>query len=135
MQQTTLKILKFRILIRILFIFAPEMKQIIIKNVPNGYEMNVGSVGYFYFTLQELVEGFLYHVALGAVPFIDTKTISKILQACIQWNGNTDIVHEVLKRDERIKHLENVIRKERKMNEKLRSKLGMKKSDIEDDEE
>ena len=48
-----------------------EKLNVKVITAPNGYVLDIGSHGFFYFTLEELLKGFIYHVGfkeLGEVP-------------------------------------------------------------------
>lgn len=53
-----------------------------VKTIPNGYALDVDKTGYMYYTLAELVEGFLLHVGLGVVDYCDKETMHELITAC-----------------------------------------------------
>ena len=53
-----------------------------VKTIPNGYAMDVDKTGYMYYTLAELVEGFLVHVGLGVVDYCEKETMRDLITAC-----------------------------------------------------
>lgn len=71
-----------------------------IKVVPhrNGYDLTVGDeASYMYFTLAELIEGFMYHVGLDIVKFADEETIRNLILACATYPKEGDAIQAVAK--------------------------------------
>lgn len=65
---------------------------------PNGYDLTVGDeTSYMYFTLAELVEGFMYHVGLDIVKFADEETIRNLITACATYPKEGDAIQAVSK--------------------------------------
>ena len=65
---------------------------------PNGYDLSIGDeASYMYFTLAELVEGFMYHVGLDIVKFADEDTIHNLILACATYPKEGDAIQEVAK--------------------------------------
>lgn len=65
---------------------------------PNGYDLSIGDeASYMYFTLAELVEGFMYHVGLDIVKFADEDTIHNLILACATYPKEGDAIQAVAK--------------------------------------
>jgi hypothetical protein len=68
-----------------------------IETQKTGYSLTVGTSQYFYFTLDKLVGGFFYHVALGNIKAISVDYIEAILEAIPIWKKSKDSYHDIAK--------------------------------------
>lgn len=91
-----------------------------VVTVPNGYTLDIeigGHVqGYMYFTLTELLEGFMYHVGLQEFSPFGKADISVFLEAVSKWQDNEMLVKELLLKEREITLLKE---KETQLLEKL----------------
>jgi hypothetical protein len=69
----------------------PRLK-INVCTVPNGYSLTVGTNHYLYFTVEQLLAGFIYHVGLGENNFVSNEFISAIVEAAADWKSGGDFV-------------------------------------------
>lgn len=83
-----------------------KLVNIKIETRRNGYDMTVGEQGYFYFSLAELLEGFLYHVGLDIVKYADKNTIHDLILACATYPKEADAIKAVAKLKAQIEAME-----------------------------
>lgn len=69
----------------------PRLK-INVCTVPNCYSLTVGTHHYLYFTVEQLLAGFIYHVGLGENNFVSNEFISAIVEAAADWKSGGDFV-------------------------------------------
>lgn len=88
-----------------------KKKQLTIKliTVPNGYTLDMTmdgiSQGYMYFTLNELLEGFMYHVGLKEIGVINKDEINIFLTAITKWQDNKQLIVEKIQNEAEIAQL------------------------------
>lgn len=66
--------------------------KITVNTVPNGYSLIVDKKHYLYFTVGELIAGFIYHVGLGEPNFSKKEFIAAIVEAAADWKSGGDFV-------------------------------------------
>ena len=59
-----------------------------VETVPNGYALDVNDVRYMYFSTEELLQGFMYHVGFEELGTTNSKTISEFIAAAIEWRAD-----------------------------------------------
>ena len=63
--------------------------EVITRN--NGYSLNVGrKIKAMYFTEEELIAGFFYHVVLKEMDYMNTETIQHLMEAAAAWPTNEE---------------------------------------------
>lgn len=94
------------------------MKNISIKTVKSGYELKVDEESFFYFNIDALMEGFMYHVGLDENQAATKDKIHSFVNAAKDWrNDNGKSIKEFMKLKE-----ENVSLKTKIENYKKRIK-------------
>lgn len=73
-------------------------KRIKAETLPNGYSLEVDNVKYMYHTVDSLLEGFLYHVGLEELGYIDTAKINEFLTAAVVWRSDKKGISKQIKR-------------------------------------
>ena len=58
-----------------------EKLNVKVITAPNGYILDIGSHGFFYFTLDKLLEGFIYHIGFNELGEVSVDKIGGILEA------------------------------------------------------
>ena len=61
-----------------------EKTQIKLETLPNGYSLEVGNKKYMYFTLAELVSGFIVHVGMGIDDYMDKEELNDIVTVLLK---------------------------------------------------
>lgn len=74
-----------------------KLPEISIQKVPNGYILKAGESETLHYTVQQLVDGFMYHVGLDIAKYADRETISSLLTACSTWPKEGDAIMAVAK--------------------------------------
>ena len=67
---------------------AKKLKKIKIQTLPNGYALTVGEYEYMYFSIGELIEGFMYHVGFEEASYINNNEVRKYVQAAASWQAD-----------------------------------------------
>lgn len=114
----------------------PRLK-INVCTVPNGYSLTVGTNHYLYFTVEELVAGFIYHVGLGENNFVSNEFISAIVEAAADWKSGGDFVKKEAAKVISIEARVNDMKRQCKLltveNRNLKKLLQMKGVNVVDD--
>ena len=91
-----------------------------VATVSNGYTLDLTidgqKQGYMYFNVEELLEGFMYHVGLQEFSPFGKADISVFLEAVSKWQDNEMLVKELLLKEREITLLKE---KETQLLEKL----------------
>lgn len=78
-----------------------KIKAISVKTLPNGYELTFdgqkSSTGYFYFSSEELLEGFMLHIGLGMTESLKREEMDDFTKAVMHWNENSVCVKEIIR--------------------------------------
>lgn len=104
-----------------------------VATVSNGYTLDLTiegqKQGYMYFNVEELLEGFMYHVGLLEVSPYGKAEIREFLDAASKWQDNGLLVKELLQKTEEITFLkehetllEEQISQKRQQNERLKQR-------------
>ena len=71
-----------------------------IITVPNGYVLDIQKNGYvcgfFYFSLEKLLEGFIYRIGFKELGSVKVDKIGTILEAAAAWKDNATLVRRIL---------------------------------------
>lgn len=105
-----------------------------VATVPNGYTLSVDDNDYMYFSMAELLEGFMYHVGLEELAAIDEETMREFLTASIVWKDNGDTVKELLSVKEENESLRSMVGNLKKQNDTLRRRLKDEEQKDNDDD-
>ena len=111
-----------------------ELLNIKIQPLPNGYALTVGSEEYMYFTLEKLLEGFLYHVGLEELDEVDNETRRDIITASLTWKENGEAIKELIKQKKINEKLENANKRLQNNIKRLEMKFGKVTKNDDDDE-
>ena len=124
---------------------AQELLNIKIETLPNGYALTVVNNEYMYFTLENLTQGFLYHVCLGELGAASNEDIKTILDAAVAYradNGETaKKMTEIVSENERLttscENLKKNIERKKGFIKRLKDELknAKVKVDVPDDDE
>ena len=80
-----------------------------VATVSNGYTLDLTidgqKQGYMYFNVEELLEGFMYHVGLLEVSPYGKAEIREFLDAASKWQDNGLLVKELLQKTKEITFL------------------------------
>ena len=113
------------------------MKNISIKTVKSGYELNVDEESFFYFNIDALMEGFMYHVGLDENQAATKDKIHSFVNAAKDWrNDNGKSLKEFMKLKEENVSLETKIENYKKRIKNLQTynkKHGIVTEDTNDD--
>ena len=104
-----------------------------VATVSNGYTLDLTidgqKQGYMYFNVEELLEGFMYHVGLLEVSPYGKAEIREFLDAASKWQDNGLLVKELLQKTEEITFLkehetllEEQLSQKRQQNERLKQR-------------
>ena len=108
-------------------------KRIEIKTHRTGYELVIGKESYFYFSEQELLTGFIYHVGMGVKASAPTEKMERAIKLYQQDEG------KMAKRLDELTAAKRCIEKQTKTIQRAHNRLSYynKKYDkiFEDDEE
>lgn len=104
-----------------------------VATVSNGYTLDLTiegqKQGYMYFNVEELLEGFMYHVGLLEVSPYGKAEIREFLDAASKWQDNGLLLKELLQKTEEITFLkehetllEEQLSQKRQQNERLKQR-------------
>ena len=86
-----------------------EKLKVKVVTAPNGYVLDIGSHGYFYFTLDKLLEGFIYHIGFNELGEVSVDKIGDILEAAVKWKDNAKLVKQIVALEHENQALKQVI--------------------------
>lgn len=111
---------------------AKQLTNIKVETVPNGYALDVDDARYMYFNIEELLQGFMYHIGLEELGATSSKTMSEFIAASMEWRADEgETTKELLrlrKQNEALTSLCDNLRKQLK----LATAKTKPKADIED---
>ena len=104
-----------------------------VATVSNGYTLDLTidgqKQGYMYFNVEELLEGFMYHVGLLEISPYGKAEIREFLDVASKWQDNGLLVKELLQKTEEITFLkehetllEEQLSQKRQQNERLKQR-------------
>ena len=73
-----------------------EKLNVKVVTAPNGYALDIGCHGFFYFTIEELLKGFIYHVGFKELGEVSMDKISGIVGAAASWKDNAEVMEQVI---------------------------------------
>ena len=114
-----------------------EKLNVKVITAPNGYVLDIGSHGFFYFTLDKLLEGFIYHIGFNELGEVSVDKIGCILEAAVKWKDNAKLVKQIIALEHENQALKQVIssmdqdiESRKAYGKSLRDKLAEKSSRI-----
>lgn len=115
-----------------------EKLKISVQTLTNGYALTVDNNKYMYHSINGLLEGFMYHVGLEELGYIDNDNIKNFLTASVVWKAdNGETAKKMLKmkeeNDSLKKMCENYQIKIKRLEAKTKS-LNIKDDDEDDDD-
>ena len=76
-----------------------KLTNISIVTLPNGYALTFDGMrqpkGYMYFTLEELLKGFMIHIGCGKTDQLDMSNIDDFLDAVLAFKDKDDCIEEI----------------------------------------
>ena len=76
-----------------------KLTNISIVTLPNGYALTFDGMrqpkGYMYFTLEELLKGFMIHIGCGKTDQLDMSNIDDFLDAVLAYKDKDDCIEEI----------------------------------------
>ena len=111
--------------------------------LPNGYSLHLNGNNYMYFTKEELLEGFLYHVGLEEMECIERNKIKEFIDASIFWKENGKAIKEVVRLTKQVESFRSRAENDKWTIQRLKARVKelkehtgkkRKKSDSDDDD-
>ncbi len=119
-----------------------EKLNVKVITAPNGYVLDIGSHGFFYFSLQKLLEGFIYHVGFKEMGEVSQDKIGDIVEAALTWKDKVKLMKHLssLEHDKEalkftISSMEQEIESKKAYTKTLRERLAEKSERIKELEE
>ena len=122
-----------------------ELLNIKIQTLPNGYALDVEKQKYMYYSLDGLLEGFLYHAGLGEKPYCNKEFIKDFLATAVAWKtGDGDLAKKNIELADENKRLAYTIQTSKKTIKRLKERIkslgkdsneSLNEEDDEDEEE
>ncbi len=119
-----------------------EKLNVRIVTAPNGYALDIGGHGFFYFTLDKLLEGFIYHVGFKEMGEVSQDKIGDIVEAAATWKDKAKLMRHLssLEHDKEalkftISSMEQEIESKKAYAKTLRERLAEKSERIKELEE
>ena len=76
-----------------------KLPNVSVTTLPNGYALTFDGMrqpkGYLYFTLEDLLKGFMIHIGCGKTDQLDMSSIDDFLDAVLAFKGKEDCVEEI----------------------------------------
>lgn len=72
-----------------------DLKNIAVRTVSNGYILTVGTIDYMAFSIEQLVNCFFAHVAIGKKIFLDHETAEALVEAAATWKEKGGAIEAV----------------------------------------
>lgn len=66
-----------------------------IRTNQNGYSLRFGHQQYLYFTTEELINGFLYHVCCGEADYCSNEFAKEVLTSLAEMKPKSELVKEI----------------------------------------
>ena len=86
-----------------------HLPNITVETLPNGYALKFDGAkqpdGYFYFSPEKLLEGFMLHVGLHITEELDIETMKDFIIATTNFNENSKCLDEIEKLKSKIRQL------------------------------
>ena len=110
---------------------AKELLNIKIQPLPNGYALTVDSNEYMYFSLEKLLDGFMYHVGLGELGFVNMDDIKTFLDAAVVYRADDgQITKKMTKLTNENERLQSMFENQKKTIASLRNLLKKTKEEL-----
>ena len=76
-----------------------KLPNVSVTTLPNGYALTFDGMrqpkGYMYFTLEDLLKGFMIHIGCGKTDQLDMSNIDDFLDAVLAFKGKEDCIEEI----------------------------------------
>jgi endonuclease III len=106
-----------------------EKVDIEITTVPNGYALTVNDVGYMYYDVDSLIDGFVCRVGMEKKEFMEKEELRELVNAILVYRADdskiTDKMLSISKENEK---LESLCKNQKKVITRLRKQLANKNS-------
>jgi uncharacterized protein YlxW (UPF0749 family) len=102
-----------------------KLTPIKVETAPNGYALNVNGQEYMYFNTEEFFEGFVVHVGMEELEFMNKEGIRSLIETAVKWKDNGKLVKELTKCQAKLERLETSYAN-------LKKKLSRYTDDLED---
>ena len=74
-----------------------DLQNIAVRTVSNGYILTVGTIDYMAFSIEQLVNCFFAHVAVGKKEYLDFETAEALVEAAATWKDQGEAYEAVAK--------------------------------------
>ena len=74
-----------------------DLQNIAVRTVSNGYILTVGTIDYMAFSIEQLVNCFFAHVAVGKKAYLDFETAEALVEAAATWKDQGEAYEAVAK--------------------------------------
>ena len=76
-----------------------KLPNVSVTTLPNGYALTFDGMrqpkGYMYFTLEDLLKGFMIHIGCGKTDQLDMSNIDDFLDAVLAYKSKEDCIEEI----------------------------------------
>ena len=76
-----------------------KLPNVSVTTLPNGYALTFDGMrqpkGYMYFSLEDLLKGFMIHIGCGKTDQLDMSNIDDFLDAVLAFKGKEDCIEEI----------------------------------------
>lgn len=76
-----------------------KLPNVSVTTLPNGYALTFDGMrqpkGYLYFTLEDLLKGFMIHIGCGKTDQLDMSSIDDFLDAVLAYKDKDDCIEEI----------------------------------------
>ena len=80
-------------------IMAKKLKRVSVRTLPNGYSLDFDGMkakgGFMYYTLDDLLKGFMLHIGLNITEQLNMQNIDDFLETAMNWRENRKCVAEI----------------------------------------
>ena len=106
-----------------------EQLKIAIETIPNGYTLTVNDVGYMYYDVEPLIEGFICHVGAQKSSFMEKEELKELVNAILVYRADDrKMADKMLSISKENKKLESLCKNQKKVIARLRKQLANKNS-------
>lgn len=106
-----------------------EQLKITIETVPNGYTLTVNDVGYMYYDVDSLIDGFVCRVGMEKKEFMEKEELRELVNAVLVYRADdSKMVDKMLSISKENKKLESLCKNQKKVIARLRKQLANKNS-------
>lgn len=74
-----------------------DLQNIAVRTVPNGYILTVDTIDYMAFSIEQLINCFFAHVAVGKKAYLDSETAEALVEAAATWKDQGEAYEAVAK--------------------------------------